>query len=818
MRDRTLWSSLLQDLSHSWRGLLRARGFAATTITLLALGIGANAVMFGIVDRLLLRPPQHVRDANKVWRVYVARPGGGSGPSATSYVSYASYADLAAGSRSFSSIAAYNTGSDGVLGLGVDATPIKTGFVTAGFFPLLGVQAEAGRFFRADEDVSPLGAYVAVLSHELWTSRFHSDVRVIGTVIAVNNEQFTIIGIAPPEFTGSELERVDVWMPASVRNSTGRKDWASARGFSWLQMIGRLNAGTSPAQAAVEALGVYERGNAMDNRADSTERIRLLPLSYTNSGEPAMEASVSQWLLGVAAIMLVIVCANVANVLLARGIRRRREIAVRVALGAGRVRIVSLLLMESVLIAVAGAGLGLAVAWWGGQFARTTLLPNVQWGSPVDLRVLGVTAGVALVASVLAGLVPALRASRPDLVGSLKAGGHGSAGASGRLRFGLLMAQAASSVVLLVGAGLFVRSLWTAQSLHLGIQPDRVLVAGFYTRALNVPPDEQARWYNDALRRASAMPGVEHASLTTLVPLSSTNSMPLRVPGRDSIPNLGSGPFVNGVGADYFATVGTRVVRGRAMTSTEVETTAPVVLINETMARTLWPAEDPVGRCLLIGADATDCSQVVGVVEDSRRFRLTEKPAMQYYVPLGKERSQGRALLVRTAGDPTRLVERLRHEVELAAPTATFVRIRTLDESLASQFRPWRLGAIMFTVFGVLALIVAAAGLYGVVAYGVAQRTEEFGIRMALGARGYDIAGTVVRGGFAAIGIGVGVGLLASLAAGHFVEGLLFQTSARNPVIYAAVALAFLLIALLASVIPVRRAVGVNPATALRGD
>ena len=799
--------------------LLRNRGFAATTITLLALGIGANAVMFGIVDRLLLRPPEHVRDADRVWRVYIARPGGGSGPNATSYVSYASYADLAAGSRSFSALAAYNTGSDGVLGLGVDATPIKTGFVTAGFFPLLGVEASAGRFFRADEDVSPLGAYVAVLSSELWKSRYHGDARVIGSMITVNNERFTVIGVAPPDFTGSELERVDVWMPASVRNSTGRKDWASARGFSWLQMIGRLNAGTSPAQASVEALGVYERGNALDNRADSTERIRLLPLSYTNSGEPAMEASVSRWLLGVAAIMLVIVCANVANLLLARGIRRRREIAVRVALGAGRVRVICLLLMESAVIAIAGALLGLAVAWWGGQLARATLLPNVQWGLPVDLRVLGATAAIALLASIMTGLVPALRASRPDLVASLKTGGHGSSGTSGRLRFGLLTAQAGSSVILLVGAGLFVRSLWTAQSLHLGIQPERVLVAGFYTRALNVPPEEQARWYDEAQRRASAMPGVERASLATEVPLSSTNSMPLRVPGRDSIPSLsGGGPFVNGVGTDYFATVGTRLVRGRVMTSTEVESAAPVTLINETMARTLWPSEDPIGRCLLIGADATACSQVIGVVEDSRRFRLTEKPAMQYYVPLATERFQGRALLVRTTGDPARMIERVRHEVELAAPTATFVRVRTLDENLASQFRPWRLGAIMFSLFGLLALIVAMAGLYGVVAYGVAQRTEEFGIRMALGARRLDIAGAVVRGGFSAIGIGVGAGVLIALVTGHFIEGLLFQTSARSPMIYAGVAFAFLIIAAVASVIPVRRAVRVNPATALRGD
>ncbi len=262
----------------------------------------------------------------------------------------------------------------------------------------------------------------------------------------------------------------------------------------------------------------------------------MLPLSYTNSGEPAMEASVSRWLLGVAAIMLVIVWAYVANLLLARGIRRRREIAVRVALGAGRVRIICLLLMESAVIAIAGALLGLAVAWWGGQLARATLLPNVHWGLPVDLRVLGATAAIALLAKHYDRWPRSRTPGRAGPTSSLRSrsGGHGSSGTSGRLRFGLLTAQAASSVILLVGAGLFVRSLWTAQSLHLGIQPERVLVAGFYTRALNVPPEEQARWYDEALRRASAMPGVERASLATEVPLSSTNSMPLRVPGKGS--------------------------------------------------------------------------------------------------------------------------------------------------------------------------------------------------------------------------------------------------------------------------------------------
>ncbi len=256
---------------------------------------------------------------------------------------------------------------------------------------------------------------------------------------------------------------------------------------------------------------------------------------------------------------------------------------------------------------------------------------------------------------------------------------------------------------------------------------------------------------------------------------------------------------------------------------TEVESAAPVTLMlqRDDGEDLLWPSEEDlrIGRCLFIGADATACSQVIGVVEDSRRFRLTEKPAMQYYVPLATERFQGRALLLRTTGDPARMIERVRHEVELAAPAATFVRVRTLDESLASQFRPWRLGAIMFSLFGLLALIVAMAGLYGVVAYGVAQRTEEFGIRMALGARRSDIAGAVVRGGFSAIGIGVGAGVLIALVTGHFIEGLLFQTSARSPMIYAGVAFAFLIIAdAVASVIPVRRAVRVNPATALRGD
>jgi predicted permease len=544
------------------------------------------------------------------------------------------------------------------------------------------------------------------------------------------------------------------------------------------------------------------------------------------------EVAVSRWLVGVAAIVLVIACSNTVNLLLARAVRRRREVGVRLALGAGRSRLVRLLLTESVLLAVMGGAAGLAVAWLTGTLVRGVLLPNVEWtSSPVDARVLGLSAAVALVVGITIGLAPALRASRSDLTASLMAGGRAGGAHGTRLRSALTVAQAALSIVLLVGAGLFVRSLWRVRTLDLGLQPDRVLVvsprwpaiSASDTAARRIARARRADLYVRALDGVRQVTAVEHASLAIGLPFQNSFTQFIRVPGWDSIPALkGGGPFINAVSDDFFETIGSRLVRGRSFTSADREGSEPVAVINETMATTLWPGGDPIGGCVYWAPTRdglTVCSRVLGVVADARRSALHEDPSMQYFIPFGQERGfGGTVLLVRPRGDPATIVPVIRRELTGLDPSISYVDENLLERSLDSQVRPWRLGASMFGLMGALALVVAAIGLYSVMSYLVAQRTHEIGVRMALGARGGNIVALVLRSslGMAALGVAIGTGF--ALWAGRFLEPLLFDTSPRDPVVIGGVGVTLLAVAFLSGLVPAMRARRVNPMEALRGD
>jgi predicted permease len=642
--------------------------------------------------------------------------------------------------------------------------------------------------------------------------------------------QYTIIGIAPAGFTGVELTRRDAWVPISLPYWGPGEDWQTGWGINWLQIIGRLKPGISLAQAGTDLTTAHQR--AFDGRADDemrTATFSVAPVRFNQRGLETTETRVSRWLVAVAAIMLLIACANVANLFLARATRRRREVAVRLALGIGRARLIRLLLAESVALGVAGGLAGLAVAIVGGRFIRATLLPNVAWrDTTVDVRMLVVTALAALVTGVIVGLMPALQGTRLDLTSSLKAGIRDGGGGKSRVRTMLTVTQAALSVVLLVGAGLFVRSLWNVYGLRLGIEPDRVMtvaldwgsIASLAPDARQAERNRQNAFYEAALARVRAMPGVEHAAVVVGTPFQSSNSTKLRVPGRDSIPKLSGGdPLIRAVSDDYFVTAGTRLLRGRAFTAADVSTGARVAVVNETMARTLWSGGDAIGQCLLI--DTLPCAHIVGVVEDARRFALREEPAMQYYIPLGQERLLGfggRRLFVRARGNALMLAEPIRAEVRRLDPTIGYVTVQMLQESLDPQIRPWRLGATMFGVFGGLAVLVAAIGLYSVIAYLVTQRRHELGVRIALGAQSTDVVGLVLRYGVGLAMVGVLVGVVLALNASRFIEPLLFDTSARNPVVYASVVGLLLVVALVASVVPAWRASRVDPIEALRAE
>lgn len=595
-----------------------------------------------------------------------------------------------------------------------------------------------------------------------------------------------------------------------------------------------MKPGVTRDQAGAETTTLFRAAYAGRRPEWAGATLRLATIRATRDGRESMEASVSKWLVGVAVIVLLVACSNAINLLLARAVRRRREIAVRVALGAGRGRLVRLLLTEGLTLAAASGVMSLGVAYGGGALVRSVLLPNVEWTtSPVDTRVMILSFAVALTAGILVGLIPALQASNPDVADAIKAGVREGGGRRARLRGALTVAQAALSVLLLVGAGLFVKSLRNVRVLDLGIQPDRVLVVSVSWPTLgNVadPTDRAAEegrrnaFYPAALARVRALPGVEHASLTVGLPFMSSFGQFIRIPGVDSVPHVpGRGPNLSAVSDGYFETTGTRVVRGRAFTPADRAGSELVALVSETMASTLWPGRDPIGSCIYTGereaAATLPCSRIVGIVADARSNTLREPPSMHYYIPFGQERGMGGTqLLVRPAGDPLLLSESLRKDLSALDPAISFVRTELLQRELDPQIRPWRLGASMFSLMGVLALIVAAVGLYSVMSYLVAQRTHELGVRIALGARGRDIVSLVLRSGvgMAALGVAIGIGL--AVATSRFIEPLLFDTSARDITVMGTVVCTLLGVALLASVVPALRAKRTNPMEALRSE
>jgi predicted permease len=537
---------------------------------------------------------------------------------------------------------------------------------------------------------------------------------------------------------------------------------------------------------------------------------------------------VARWLVGVSAVVLLIACANVANLLLARALRRRREISVRLALGISRARLLRLLLTESMVLALAGGATALLVAHWGSEAMRLLLFPAVAWvDAPLNGRVLAFSALVTLLIGFAIGLLPARQALRQQLSAALKSGAR-AVGGSARARGALTVAQSALSVVLLVGAGLFVRSLWNVQRLELGIEPERVVVVSVpfpgpvgLTKAQEAAGRQrQLQFYERALEHVRSLPDVEAGAIAIGTAFRTSYTITLRAPGRDSLPRLpGGGPYVAAVTAGYFETVGTRIVRGRAFTPADRAGSERVVIVNETMARTLWPGEEALGQCLLIGGGAQECARVVGIAEPAHRSGFEEQPAMQYYVPIGQEvEIGGYNLLVRPRGRAARAQAWIRDAIYAVEPSLSYVRVSVLRDALEPQLRPWRLGAAMFTLFGALALLIAAIGLYSVIAYSVAQRRAELGIRMALGARGGDIVRLIVRQGLTLVLAGIAIGGISALVAGRYLESLLFRIGSRDPLTFATVAAVLITIGLLASVLPALRARRADPLEALRAE
>jgi len=818
---------LQQDVRYAIRGLRREPGFAAAVIVTLGLGIGANAAMFNVIDQLMFRPFAYLRDPAQVHRVYLRLPGSQRLLTSESFP-YTRYLDLARWTTSFSQYAAFFP-TVVAVGSGTASRERPIAAVSASYFDFFDARPTLGRYFTAAEDTTPSGANVAVLSHAFWTTELGSR-DVLGQPIQIDNIVCTIIGVAPPGFTGiSEGNAPVAFLPITTFGA--HQPGGSSVGYwqryvwDWTEMMVRRKPGVSIEQANADLTQAFIRSRAAARaihsfmRRTETERpVAVAGALKTAAGPyPGLEARTLVWVMGVAVAVLLIACANVANLFLARALRRQREVAVRLALGVTGRRLVAQSLTESLVLSLTGCVAGLAIAQWGGAVLRQLFLPSGVAGAAADSRTLGVALLAALGAGLLTGFSPLLLARGTDIAKTLKAGVREGTNQRPRMRATLLVVQVMLSVVLLVGAGLFVRSLERLRDVRLGYDVEPVLLVQWHRRGESMTMEQRVPLRQRVVEAATAIPGVIHAAWASNVPLHGTSTMSLSVPGVDSVARLGRFTY-QAAGADYFAAVGTRILRGRGFTAEDRPGLPPVAVVSASMARVLWPGQDALGNCMHVGADSIPCTRVVGVAEDAMHDPLADQP-LRYYLPMDQFPSEGGSYLVlRLRGSPERMAEDVRRALQVVMPGQQYVTTQPMSELLDAQRRSWRAGAAMFVAFGVLALVVAAVGLYGVIAYDVGQRMHELGVRIALGAQGSDVVRLVVaRGVRLAVG-GIAIGSALAIGAGRWIEPLLFRQSATDPAVFGLVALVLVAVAVAACSAPAARAVRADPNTVLRAD
>ena len=830
----TRWEGFLQDLNYAVRGLRNRPAFTGAVVLTLALGIGANTAMFSVVDRLLFRPPAMLRDPGRTHRVYLADTYRGKVYNSGS-TQYARYLDLTNTTHSFDRTAEFSARHI-AIGVGTDAREMQVGAVSAAFFGFFDAPPAVGRYFTSAEDTFPQGAAVAVLGYGLWQTRYGGRPDVLGQDIQIGATLYTIIGVAPRGFVGLwSGEPPAAYIPIATYGAEMGKsihlrgeEWWSTYHWRWASMMVERRPGVTVAAANADLTAAYVKSIGIEDAAsplhDRTPLSLTKPHGFVASilsergPNESSEAKVATWLAGVALIVLLIACANVANLLLARALQRKREIAIRLALGVSRIRLASQLLSESLLLALLGGAAGLLVAQFGGAVLRAALLPKTAQAAVItDPRTLVIVGVASLVAGLLTGLAPVFQTRRADLTGDLKAGAREGAIHRSRTRVVLLVLQGALSVVLLVGAGLFVRSLGHIRHLPLGFDPDSVSVVDLQMRGVKLDSAGEVALRRRLLTEARTLPGVTHVSRQITMPFWSSWNQDIHVAGIDSTERLGSF-YLNAVTPDYFATMGTRLLRGRGVADQDVAGAPRAMVVSEAMSRVLWPGRDALGQCVRVGDDTVPCTYVVGVAENVKSQDLDQDPGYFYYVSSDQFAPDNGGLFVRTAMSGEAARDVLRKRLQTLMPGPSYVNVTPLSEVFGNETRSWRLGASMFTVFGLLALVLAAIGLYSVIAYNVAQRTHEMGVRVALGAEVRHLVRLVLREGLLLAAVGVAFGAIAALVVSRWVKPLLFDESPRDPVVFVGVAATLLAVATLASLVPARRASRVDPMQALRTE
>jgi predicted permease len=819
-------AALGQDFRFAARALRRSPGLALVAVASLALGIGGNATIFSLVNGLLLKPLP-VAEPVRTLAIYTGDFSGS--PYGTS--SYPDYLDFRQRLPAFDRIVALNLHPTS-LTTPTGTSRIFVGMVSSDFFSGLGIPLALGRSFAANEDQPPAGEAVVVLSHATWTTRFGADPTILGKVVQLGGHPFVVIGVGAKGFTGiTRGIGQDGWVPLTAvsRLKPGATDLVS-RGNRSLFLFGHLAAGASLEQAEAQSRALstsllQEHPDHWRNLQGRVRPITLVPESKARLIFPGARGpilGVSGLLFLVVGAVLLIACANVANLFLARMVAHRREIAVRLALGATRGRLVQHVLAESTLIAVLGGALGLLLASWVADLISTLRLPlpvPLALDLSPDARVLGFTLIVSLAAGLGLGLGPALQATRPQLVPALKDEGGAALSPRSRLRGAFVVSQCVLSLLLLVVAGLFVRSLRNASSIDPGFSAEHALLV---TTDLGLNGYDSTRawvFQQQLMERAGALPGVQSAALVTEMPLGLGGSRQgLSI--QDYAPAAGEDMEVSRtiVGPGYFETLQVPIVRGRSFNSGDREGAPGVAIVNEAFARRYWPGQDPLGRRLSVGGPDDPGLEVVGIAKDGKYETLGEQPKPFFYLPLSQRRAERTTLILKTRAEPRTIASLVQAVVHQLDPNLPIESVSTLTEHLAFSLLPARLGGIVLGGFGLLGLILASLGIYGIVAFGVNQRRREIGIRIALGATHADVVGLAVKDGMTLVGVGLAIGLLAAAAAARFLRGLLYGLEPLDPQAFLAAPLLFGLVALGASWFPARRAARVDPMVAMRAE